>query len=1092
MGYILKNTSGLINTRITDTGRLKISQGNFNISYFQIGDSEVSYNALPQSSYNQFNSFVLDPSFNAQNSAGVPQSNKENVKYPYYVDGTAGNTYGIPFMASIVEPLYNRSSPRGFFTGTTVGDVINWSAKTNNTHVINSNYIIDMSTLIGTNTINVIYNSCNDNAIRPIQNGDIITIYFDGNGMSDCICITGTTTTTSTSTTTTTTNPCVTPIPTTTTTTTTCSFINPCCPPPPVDCLVNVSSCYTILTYRVINVCNDLITLDRTTPDFSTFSSECYTRVLVYPPVITEIYDSITPSNHWSNNVINYESVCYTDEFDVKIWNMNIPWSETPAGIDSNAYKDYTKFGSINYLGSKEYFGYASSSGQTDTSSVYYYNSFDEKVTVTPEQQKAISIVHYTNQTVDLFYGEKFALEPFDDGVEDTTGQARNFRIDLPWIMWHKNPNCCNGQSFYVDPPGFDDLNLFTIHHLESTKNSDMNTPGIRYYHLWDTNPNLDGYPSRVGKVFPDSKIIIFDDEEIIASMSYKSNRNWTLPAPKVTLITPNVCGNDNNSTEGILTGSSEYLYVTYRLSNTFDYTNSLHCNYYSQIQGPNVTCNPIPSQNVAIRFGSEFSCLNQPSNVTTTTTTNPCPCWNNGVMMWTYLPEEDGYEGNTWTPTNQTLNGKPVYYTFADSISNLYFNGNDWVISNTNLTEYLVNFDNTNDSPIGDFTIGEGTTGFTTCEYLEPIVLEYCQDIDMILVCESLIMRPFLSGNTLIYSSNENKLTYDGSDWVFVSGVTEIATLSGLTIYDSPSGEWDVTNISFSTVTSTTFYEVYTVGCECFTLTADCGIDCGDGTMFTYVDCYGVINEVTTNLNDAPFSGCVLSFSGVIDNNSINLISGDTFVTGSCVSVCTTTTTINPCNVTTTTTTGFITTTTTLCPTVCNLVSGFFADKFEIICQKVDGTGRPQSDEWKIIDFTDQLSGSTINGFITQQSLTANTFVITQDLYDDADIYDLSNYIDLTTVGFTGHQLNFGDEYYFYGNVETDIQATIYEMVYKINLSQAEFQTPSNPTWLLSNNRYITEVGLYDSDKNLMIISKMQSPILRQGIQQILIKLDI
>ena len=152
MGYILKNTSGLINTRITDTGRLKISQGNFNISYFQIGDSEVSYNALPQSSYNQFNSFVLEPSFNAQNSAGVPQSNKENVKYPYYVDGTAGNTYGIPFMASIVEPVYNRASPRGFFTGTTVGDVINWSAKTNNTHVINSNYIIDMSTLIGTNT----------------------------------------------------------------------------------------------------------------------------------------------------------------------------------------------------------------------------------------------------------------------------------------------------------------------------------------------------------------------------------------------------------------------------------------------------------------------------------------------------------------------------------------------------------------------------------------------------------------------------------------------------------------------------------------------------------------------------------------------------------------------------------------------------------------------------------------------------------------------------------------------------------------------------------------------------------------------------
>ena len=44
MGYILKDTQGLVVTRLTDAGRRKISQGNFNISYFQVGDSEVSYN----------------------------------------------------------------------------------------------------------------------------------------------------------------------------------------------------------------------------------------------------------------------------------------------------------------------------------------------------------------------------------------------------------------------------------------------------------------------------------------------------------------------------------------------------------------------------------------------------------------------------------------------------------------------------------------------------------------------------------------------------------------------------------------------------------------------------------------------------------------------------------------------------------------------------------------------------------------------------------------------------------------------------------------------------------------------------------------
>ena len=109
----------------------------------------------------------------------------------------------------------------------------------------------------------------------------------------------------------------------------------------------------------------------------------------------------------------------------------------------------------------------------------------------------------------------------------------------------------------------------------------------------------------------------------------------------------------------------------------------------------------------------------------------------------------------------------------------------------------------------------------------------------------------------------------------------------------------------------------------------------------------------------------------------------------------------------------------------------------------------------------------------------------------DNASYYVLNDYISLPVVGTTGTTLNFGDEYYFYGSLETDIQATIYEMRYKINLGQAEFQASSNPSWTIGTQSYVSEIGLYDSDKNLMIISKMQSPVLRQGIQQFLIKLD-
>ena len=180
MGYILKNTQGLLSTRLTDTARQKLSQGSFNISYFQVGDSEVSYNTLTGTPYNQTSTKILEPAFNAQNSTGAPESNKQNVKYPYYVDGITGNTYGIPYMASVPQTVYNRAAMRGFFTGNTTSTTINWSALTNSQYTINSNYLVDMSTLTGSSVIQLIYSGCNSNIVRLPSIGDFVTIYYDG------------------------------------------------------------------------------------------------------------------------------------------------------------------------------------------------------------------------------------------------------------------------------------------------------------------------------------------------------------------------------------------------------------------------------------------------------------------------------------------------------------------------------------------------------------------------------------------------------------------------------------------------------------------------------------------------------------------------------------------------------------------------------------------------------------------------------------------------------------------------------------------------------------------------------------------------
>ena len=775
MAYIVKNTSALINTRLTDTGRLKLSQGNFNISYFQIGDSEISYNTLSGTSYNQSYTNILEPNFNSQNSA-MGQTNKQNVKYPIYVNQNNNSTYGIPFSSPDVSPIYNRASLRGFFSGDTTSPPSSWSAYTNTSYVINSNYVVDVSTFTGGTQIKIIYSGCNTNIVRLPSKGDLITIYFDGT-TSYCGTYTSLTPTpTPTPTVTPSYDACALPLP-TPTPSSTCCIVTPtgCTPTPAVNTFVNVNSCHNILTYKIVDICLNVITLDRVTPNYSYITSACtYVRTLVYPPNMTSLYDSVTPTQHWNTDVIDFESICDTDQFDVKVWNMNIPWSENPAGLIDTISQDYKTFGSKSYLGTKEYLGYMSSQGQTFVDmnkniedSTYYYNSFNNKIVVTPEEQKSIAIIHYTNNTIDFFYGEKFALEQPITGTnaEDVTGDARNFKLHLPWLMWHKNPECCHGETFYVCPPEDEvPINVFHPHYIKSTKNTDMNTPGIRYYMLWDTHPNSStGQPNRVGKVFPDQKIIVIDDEELIAALSYKSNRNWTLPAASTSLIVPNSCNVVNGSSGlGVLSGTNQTMYVSYLLTNSSSgATNSLHSNYYTKISGPNVDCGNPGQQDVAVRFGGEFNCLKQ------------------------------------------------------------------------------------------------------------------------------------------------------------------------------------------------------------------------------------------------------------ITNNT--------------------------------------------------LVNGYVANTFQIICQIVEDGGRPVSNNWRLIDFTDQLSATTVNNYITQSGLTGNTFVITKTLYDtsESNKYKLNEYISLPTIGQTGQTLNFGDEYYFYGSLETDIQATIYEMRYKINLGQSEFQNSSNPSWSQGVTPYISEIGL-------------------------------
>jgi hypothetical protein len=734
MSYIIKNTDPLISTILTDAGRKKLSQGNFNITYFQVGDSEVCYDCVNNMNNSDF--IILRPSYNEQNLNSSPENNKMNIKYPLFLDSTSANTYGFAFDSSFVDNIYNSAAPRGFFSGST-GASTTYLLQTSSAYTINPNFIVGNSNLISGNTLIISSNTINASVSGTVTPGMFMFI-------------------------------------------TTNTSINP------------FSGNSPLFMYQVIGVTGNTSTattvtiqVDRQLPNYLSYTGN--SRVIFYPSGMTSLYDSITPEPYWATNVFNFETNCDVSQTDVKIWNMNIPWTESPAGVFNTTNDDFNKYKSSAYTGSKEFLGYNSNSGQTDTGSVYFYNSLGEIVRLKPEDQKSIAIVHYTNQSIDNFYGEKFAQQPYDSSNPGATGQARNLKISLPWLMWHKNPNGIIGEDFYTDPSGFTSQNLYIPYYLKSNKSTDMNDPGMRYYQLWDTHANTDGRPNRVGKVFPDLKIVVFDDDEIVAALNYKSNRTWTLPAPKVGTIIPGACNGVLGDVDGLVSANTQSVFVTYRFNHT-GVTNSLHCNYYTRLD-PKLITTEQKTYDLFLKFKNEFSFLN--SNTLTT--------------------------------------------------------------------------------PSG-------------------------------------------------YTANEMKVLMQ------------------------------------------------------------------------------VVSSATT---------------------------------------------------------------------------------------------RPDPTLWKEIDVTNQLSSTAIGGKLTMSGLTGTTIQVTKNMYTSASTYNLTNYLDLPSLNQTGLTLNFGGEYFFFGNIKTDIQATIYVMNFLCNIGQNQFLTSSNPTWDNTKSPYITEVGLYNTDKELMVISKIQSPQKRQGIQQYPVKLD-
>jgi hypothetical protein len=173
---------------------------------------------------------------------------------------------------------------------------------------------------------------------------------------------------------------------------------------------------------------------------------------------------------------------------------------------------------------------------------------------------------------------------------------------------------------------------------------------------------------------------------------------------------------------------------------------------------------------------------------------------------------------------------------------------------------------------------------------------------------------------------------------------------------------------------------------------------------------------------------------------------------------------------------------------------TGYSAHKLYALVQLVQYIGvndladvKPDPALWKKYELTHQIVGYP----------TGNTRLISPaDMVNVVFEIPLSDYYNTGSTEFSTYNLNylsypvpaeidklcFGDETYFFGTVESEVEADVYTTDLSINLALGEFNSTTNPTWDGVSSVAISEVGIYDKDKNLVAIGKLNNPIIKDS----------
>jgi len=333
------------------------------------------------------------------------------------------------------------------------------------------------------------------------------------------------------------------------------------------------------MIYKVISKTTNTLTLDRKLPNLTGLTGNVQ--------VVLNEYLNETPTDDVFNP-IDYSG-------QLNSWTLNTVWSDRPIGgnTDDEILSGYT---SNQYISTKQLLGYTKT-GQTfnnftggTITGTTFKNSFGDLVEVSPSEQRCIAIIHYSELGDITNDPERFfKYDDYISSLTGTTGESITlfgdldtedrdynksdndyFEVYIPFINYHRNTGTTLGALFTMDE---------TDYFIKSTINQ---THELKFRYL------LDEVGNKVGKVFVNNKTIVFDDQELVAILDYRSNRRYTLPSPKLGSVP-----SDGTTINSLLPTTGDTVWLTYMFGNTSgDTLNSLPCNYFNKISG-----NGTPSQ---------------------------------------------------------------------------------------------------------------------------------------------------------------------------------------------------------------------------------------------------------------------------------------------------------------------------------------------------------------------------------------------------------------------------------------------------------------------------------------------------------------